>query len=124
MLRHWVDHHFYDFERDPELLSQLEEFLDSVAGQNMKKWVDSVKKTIKRKVCFYFFGLLCGVIQLWLYNIQKENDNQRHKNVAFIDRPPPIEWHITTNEEDFGLLTLHPLEIARQLTIIEFDLYR
>lgn len=56
--------------------------------------------------------------------MQKENDNQRHKNVAFIDRPPPIEWHITTNEEDFGLLTLHPLEIARQLTIIEFDLYR
>lgn len=103
VLRHWVDQHFYDFERDPELLTKLEDFLDSVAGQNMKKWVESVKKTIKRK---------------------KENDNQRHKNVAFVDRPPPIEWHVHCNEEDYGLLTLHPLEIARQLTIIEFDLYR
>ncbi|KAL1502670.1 hypothetical protein ABEB36_007783 [Hypothenemus hampei] len=103
VLRHWVDHHFYDFERDPELLKNLEDFLDSVAGQNMKKWVESVKKTIKRK---------------------KENDNQRHKNVAFVDRPPAIEWHIQCNEEDYGLLTLHPLEIARQLTVIEFDLYR
>ncbi|ERL90963.1 hypothetical protein D910_08305 [Dendroctonus ponderosae] len=102
VVRHWLDHHFYDFERDPELLQLLEDFLESVGSQNMKKWVDSVKKTIKRK---------------------KENDTQRHKN-AFVERPPLIEWHIHCNEEEYGLLTLHPLEIARQLTIIEFDLYR
>lgn len=103
VLRHWVDQHFYDFERDLELLTKLEEFLDSVAGQNMKKWVESVKKTIKRK---------------------KENDNQRHKNIAFVDIPPQIEWHLPCTAEEYGILTLHPLEIARQLTIIEFDLYR
>lgn len=33
MCRHWVEHHFYDFERDGQLLRQLEEFIASVRGE-------------------------------------------------------------------------------------------
>lgn len=98
-----MDHHFYDFERDPALLTRLHVFLDSVNGKSMKKWVESVVKIVQRKA---------------------EPEAQRHIKFAFAEAPPPFEWHVATNEDDFGILTLHPVELARQLTILEFDLYR
>uniref|UniRef100_A0A670HML5 SOS Ras/Rac guanine nucleotide exchange factor 1 n=1 Tax=Podarcis muralis TaxID=64176 RepID=A0A670HML5_PODMU len=104
--RHWVEHHFYDFERDVDLLQRLEEFIGTVRGKAMKKWVESITKIIHRKK-------------------QAQAIGPSH-NITFESSPPPIEWHISKpgHIETFDLLTLHPIEIARQLTLLESELYR
>lgn len=41
VFRHWVEHHFYDFERDLELLERLESFISSVRGILLKGLIES-----------------------------------------------------------------------------------
>lgn len=111
VLRHWVDHHFYDFERDRELLEHLLMFLESVNNKSMRKWIDPFFKTVQRK--------------------NEELMFHHQKQITFDHQPPPIEHHLErvsarTAEglDGVTLLTVHPIELARQLTLFEFELYK
>ncbi|XP_038219839.1 protein son of sevenless, partial [Zerene cesonia] len=113
VLRHWVDQHFYDFERDPALLDKLKEFLESVDGKPMKKWVQSVLKIVQRKSAG---GGGAG-----------GGGGGEAEGVAHVfDRLPPAPCRHLAEPERFRWhpLALHPLELARQLTLLEFQLYR
>jgi son of sevenless-like protein len=105
-VRYWVEHHFYDFQNsgDGELLKMLLEFMDSIKSNNLKKWTESIKRTLQR---------------------QKEGSEVPAQiDSSFYLNAPAVEWHLTRDPMDFDLLTLHPLEIARQLTLIEADYFR
>lgn len=104
VLRHWVDHHFYDFEKEPFLRETLLRFLENISGKSMRKWVDSVLKIVERKsqqdICHRFIACACG-------------------NNSSLKEPIDSVIDLNTN-----LLILHPLELAQQLTLLEFDLYK
>ncbi|XP_068621883.1 protein son of sevenless [Battus philenor] len=108
VLRHWVDQHFYDFEREPSLLERLREFLESVDGKPMRKWVQSVLKTVQRKS-----------------GQNAELEMGGGVSHVFDRAPPAVLRHVAEPEKHaWHPLTLHPLELARQLTLLEFQLYR
>ncbi|KAL0809168.1 hypothetical protein ABMA28_011400, partial [Loxostege sticticalis] len=114
VLRHWVDQHFYDFEREPQLLDRLREFLECVDGKPMKKWVQSVLKTLQRK-SGQNLEWECG-------SVASMSTSVSH---VFDKAPPPVLRHPSDPaKHNWHPLTLHPLELARQLTLLEFQLYR
>eukprot|EP00096_Caligus_rogercresseyi_P007418 TRINITY_DN25269_c0_g1_i1.p1 TRINITY_DN25269_c0_g1~~TRINITY_DN25269_c0_g1_i1.p1 ORF type:complete len:705 (+),score=203.14 TRINITY_DN25269_c0_g1_i1:125-2116(+) len=103
VLKHWVDQHFYDFEQDIELLHKLTSFLDQIAGKSMKKWVDCISKIVQRRL----------------------SNEENNKTFDFDRSPPPVEEFIKNPDPDWPeLMTYHPIEIARQLTLLEFSYYR
>ncbi|XP_039251718.2 son of sevenless homolog 1-like [Styela clava] len=103
VIRQWLEHHWYDFDRDEELLAEVEKFIGSVRGKNMKKWARTMLKIIERK---------------------KKSSENNYPEFSFTEEAPPVEWNLTHDPSKFNLFTLHPIEIARQLTLIEFSLYR
>lgn len=55
---------------------------------------------------------------------KEQEDNKKHIMFAYGHSPPAIEYHLQVPETEVNLLTLHPLELGRQLTLLEFELYK
>ena len=110
VLKHWVDQHFYDFQNDTDLLNKLNSFLKQIQSRNMRKWVEVIKMNVDRKL----------------------GNEEYNKTILFdFDRSPPeIERHLEDRKEQIQkeewpeLLTYHPIEFARQLTLLDFQYYR
>lgn len=49
VMKQWVLHHFYDFERDPTLQARLEEFLNNT-DDSKRSIFESVKKCLRKAV--------------------------------------------------------------------------
>ena len=83
VLRHWVEFHYYDFERHPKLLLKLSSFVGSVKSKSMQKWVVSINRSLQKK----------------------DTQPSVFKHV-FNSKAEPVEWHIAKKNEEYHLLTV------------------
>lgn len=106
VLKSWIKNHYYDFERHPTLLDKLNYFLDEIYNNDkvLRSLIVSIKKLIHQK---------------------RTSQNSEFEFMLSNEPPEILWWTAKANEsEKFDILTLHPVEFARQLTLIEFDIFR
>lgn len=118
VIRQWIKNHFDDFDCDQDhmLLQNLVRFLFLVKERSLRKWVKVILLKIHKK----------GIILLKNPKEQNQAEIQRKNSFAFNNRPPKIIHHLEAEipVAEFHLLNLHPLELARQLTLFESSLFK
>jgi len=108
VLKKWMEEHWYDWESDSRLIDCLRIFID----ENVKKDMEIVATTLTKI-------------------LSKKLDGTQETGIAFSKSPP--ESHevdikqltgTTGNSSHLAFLAFHPEEIARQMTLIEWDLFK
>ena len=101
VLKSWFDLSFSDFEQDNRLFEHLNNFIDiQLTNDNNLKLQTKLREFINRKIY-----------------AEKER-----KKVFTVPAPPP-KIPRNLNSADFNFLDLDEEEIARQLTLIEYDTF-
>eukprot|EP01114_Cavostelium_apophysatum_P012605 TRINITY_DN2861_c0_g1_i4.p1 TRINITY_DN2861_c0_g1~~TRINITY_DN2861_c0_g1_i4.p1 ORF type:complete len:521 (+),score=136.05 TRINITY_DN2861_c0_g1_i4:171-1733(+) len=99
-IRRWVESFYHDFERDTELIEGFHHFVENInqIGEEVdKSLANLMDKAMKRKLA-----------------------NETLARQLLFDRAPPAPI-VPAN---VSIETLEPIEIARQLTLIEHDMFR
>ncbi|KAL6054788.1 Son of sevenless 1 [Balamuthia mandrillaris] len=112
VLKTWVSNHFYDFAEDSNLLEVLTDFIAHMELSGMETASTHLRNIIERK--------------------QNELKESKSYNKMFSKEPPePIlpsgcTMNSTSPSNNQPLIDLNwdPLEVARQLTLIEYNLYK
>jgi len=99
LLRIWLQNYFEDFKSSSRLFNTLRRFIDSLANWNEQQ-ANTLKSTIKKRILAF----------------------QSESQLNFSVPPPP-----SIQPEEAAVLSItsmHPTEIARQLTLKEYDLLK
>jgi son of sevenless-like protein len=100
ILKLWTESHFYDFQ-DEEMITEYKKFIDTIMVKDMDKLAIQLKGILDRQLTKSF-----------LLNKQK---------IGVLNAPPPV---LPSSDPDtWKLLDLDPLEIARQLTLTDYEYY-
>ncbi|ORY93827.1 ras guanine nucleotide exchange factor domain-containing protein [Syncephalastrum racemosum] len=103
VIKSWLEH-YYNEEEDRSILPILMEFTDTIVRESMQFGAEQLIKSIRKRM-------------------DQEDDGQIRKmrlNVRTSDMPAPI---LPKNLKRLRFLDVDPLELARQLTIMDSKLY-
>eukprot|EP01094_Clydonella_sp_ATCC50884_P016857 TRINITY_DN2846_c0_g1_i1.p1 TRINITY_DN2846_c0_g1~~TRINITY_DN2846_c0_g1_i1.p1 ORF type:complete len:1130 (-),score=536.32 TRINITY_DN2846_c0_g1_i1:96-3485(-) len=101
-LKHWIQKGFYDFVDDEQLATELQDFIkNTMATTGMENPAKQLQKMFDRQM----------------------SGQQTDRDIQFSQTPPTpiIPMNVTGS---LTLMDIHPEELARQLTLIEYDLYK
>lgn len=103
VIKSWLETYFNE-EEDKSILPEINHFTDHVIVESMKFGAEQLSKVIKKRM-------------------MSEDSGQIRKmklNVRTADMPAPI---LPKNMKRIKLLEIDPLELARQMTVMDFRLY-
>jgi hypothetical protein len=102
LLRTWVTKHWVDFDGNPELQSKVEKFVETTVSASNASLASNLIKVMR----------------------SKQADEVKKKTVVFSSKAPkplaPLDKPI---KAEFNWMDYHATEIARQMTLIEYDIY-
>jgi len=104
VLKHWLENYWRDFTNDAEMGTKLHEFLMSdVMNSGNQTSAEQLSK---------------------LFNKKKEDPNSDRQVIFSKEPPKPILLPTKKSSASLALLDFSSEEIARQLTLIEYNLYK
>jgi hypothetical protein len=99
LIKSWMENHFYDFDDDKELVAKLAKFINMMKQTKGDYFAKSLQQT--------------------LVKMKSEDGNKKKSNVNESKCPKPI----IPKEIPTELFEWSEKEIARQISLLEFDLY-
>lgn len=106
VLKNWVEKHFYDFANNADLKAKLADFTNNTmkgADASMAKLASNLSRTLERRDA-------------------GEEDNMIVVKSTTAPPKPILPKALVIGSVTFG--DLHPMDVARHLTLIEFGLFR
>lgn len=117
IMNHWVRYHAYDFA-DTDLLQRFKDFLNGNVvklSNNQKKWSAKILDALEKKQ--RELETVCSPLEAMELKPEPVFDQ---------DTAEEVLWHTAApgDVDNYDLLTLHPVEIGRQVTLLHFYLYK
>ena len=116
VLKHWVTNYYHDFAENSSLVYQLIAFIDNhVEAAGMQVAADQLRRLLKKKVP--------PPVMLRQANVAKILGEIKEQKIMVDQHKVPLP-RLPKNISHLNLLDIDPLELARQLAIMEQQLYK
>eukprot|EP01113_Clastostelium_recurvatum_P049806 TRINITY_DN928_c0_g1_i4.p1 TRINITY_DN928_c0_g1~~TRINITY_DN928_c0_g1_i4.p1 ORF type:complete len:1284 (+),score=384.18 TRINITY_DN928_c0_g1_i4:97-3948(+) len=109
VIKQWIDRHWVDYQEDPALVEPLVMFIELNVAKSMATPAKQLRRLIKRQI----------------------EGSEGNRKLMFSKQPPKPLLAISISDKfterpinQFCVVDIHPKELARQITLLEYNLYK